>query len=268
MKTASIFLLTALLTFSVSAAVNITHKQTKKAKREYNQYRILNAAPVKYEVHYVINERNGKKTVGDPTSNSTGIGLGNGWYASGSIRLFVDGKCIKVPAKITTEGDTMTFSWDKAVLKMVFPEGSDKIYCQVKTSNAKRLQIGFLGMPGFVYKRKSAMKPYVSTSKANHLLADGQYKVRGGESWFMFYDGEINRRGIPVVILDPADVKSGHVNGSAKSPLISASFDMKKTECRFILMGIPSTHLDAETLYEDLKANSSKYVNTLKKFRF
>lgn len=251
----------------VSAAVNIELKQNKKGNREYNNFRILNSAPVKYNIDYNISERKGVKTVGDRSSSSTGIGLNYGWYNSGCLRIFVNGKTLNTPAKIDRKGDTLTFTWTEAVLKMTFPEGSDRIYCHVSAPGAKNVKLGFLGMPGFLAKRKSEMKSYVSTSKVNHFLNDGKY-ITQGESWFMLYDGEINKRGIPVVILDPAEVKSGEVTGGAKRLLIVAQFAMKKSDCRFILMGIPSGHKDAETLYEDLKANGGKYLESLKKFQF
>ena len=43
---------------------------------------------------------------------------------------------------------------------------------------------------------------------------------------------------------------------------------MKKSDCRFILMGVPAEHMDAETLYEDLKARGAMYLDALKKFQF
>ena len=132
---------------------------------------------------------------------------------------------------------------------------------------AKQVKLGFLGMPGFLPKRKTEYKSYVSTSKINHSLNEGKY-VSQGESWFMLYDLESNRRGIPVVILDPAEVKSGEATGGPKKVLVVAQFEMKKTDCRFVLMGVPSGHMDAETLYEDLKANGEKYLDALKKFQF
>ena len=49
---------------SASCAVNIEHKKEVRKNREYNNYRILNSAPVKYNIDYVISERNGRKTVG------------------------------------------------------------------------------------------------------------------------------------------------------------------------------------------------------------
>lgn len=259
--------LAVIIAVSVMGAVNIDLKQTKKGKREYNNYRILNSSPVKYTVDYNINERNGKKTVGDTSASSTGIGLNNGWYNSGSIRIFVDGKSQTVPAKIENKGDTLIFTWEKASLEMTFPEGSTRIFCRVKAPGAKQVKLGFLGMPGFVPKRKSGMKSYVSTSKVNHLLNDGKY-MTSGESWFMLYDGEFNKRGIPVVLLDPEEVKSGLVTGGSRKLLIVAQFEMKKTDCRFVLMGIPTSHMDAEVLYEDLKANGGKYLNELKNFNF
>ena len=266
MKKTAVFLCVC-AAFCAFGAVNIEHKQNKKANREYNNFRILNSAPVKYNIDYNISERKGVKTVGDRSSSSTGIGLNYGWYNSGCLRIFVNGKTLNTPAKIDRKGDTLTFSWTEAVLKMTFPEGSDRIYCHVSAPGAKNVKLGFLGMPGFLAKRKSEMKSYVSTSKVNHFLNDGKY-ITQGESWFMLYDGEVNKRGIPVVILDPAEVKSGEVTGGAKRLLIVAQFSMKKSDCRFILMGIPSGHKDAETLYEDLKANGGKYLESLKKFQF
>lgn len=264
-KTALFLSLCAVL--CVSGAVNIEHRQNRKGNREFNNFRILNSAPVKYNIDYHISENKGVKTVGDRSSSSTGIGLNYGWYNSGSIRIHVNGKALNMPAKIDRKGDTMTFTWSEAVLKMTFPEGGDKIYCRVSAPGAKNVKLGFLGMPGFLAKRKSEMKSYVSTSKVNHFLNDGKY-ITQGESWFMLYDGEINKRGIPVVMLDPAEVKSGEVTGGAKRLLIAASFDMKKSDCRFILMGVPAEHMDAETLYEDLKARGAMYLNALKKFQF
>lgn len=266
MKKISVFLVSCVV-FCVFGAVNIDHKQIKKANREHNSYRILNSAPVKYAVDYNITDRKGKKTVGDPSSSSTGIGLNNGWYSSGTLRLYLDGKPQMKPADIRCEQDTLTFTWPGAVLKMVFPEGSTQIFCHVTAPGVKRVKLGFLGMPGFVAKRKTPQKSYVSTQKVNHFLNDGKY-VPAGESWFMLYDGEFNKRGIPVVILDPAEVKSGMVTGSAGSLLISASFEMKKNDCRFVLMGIPTSHMDAEVLYEDLKANGEKYLRELRNFQF
>lgn len=255
------------LVFSLFAAVEIEHKKVQKNNREYNTFRILNSAPVKNTLNYNISTYKGVKTVGDRSSASTGIGLANGWYNSGSIRIFVDGKTLNMPAKVESKKDTITFSWDSAVLKMTFPEGSEKIYCHVSAPNAKKLKLGFLAMPGFVPKRKTEMKSYVSTSKVNHFLNEGKYKTQG-ESWFMLFDCESNKRGIPVVILDPKDVKFGEVTGGAKSLLIVAQFEMKKSDCRFVLMGIPSNHMDAETLYEDLRANGNTYLDELRNFNF
>ena len=264
-KTVLLLMLGAFL--SASCAVNIEHKKEIRKNREHNNFRILNSAPVKYTVEYVISERNGKKTVGDSSDAITGIGLNSGWYQGGSLRIFVNGRSLTAPAKIERKGDTMVFTWDKAVLKMVFPEGSEKIYCHVSAPGAKQVKLGFLGMPGFLPKRKTEYKSYVSTSKINHSLNDGNY-VSQGESWFMLYDLESNRRGIPVIILDPAEVKSGEASGGPKRLLVTAQFEMKKTDCRFVLMGVPSGHMDAETLYEDLKANGEKYLDALKKFQF
>ena len=266
MKKTVLFLLLGTV-LSVSGAVNIEHKKEVKKNREYNNYRILNSAPVKYNIDYVISERNGRKTVGDSSSGSTGIGLNCGWYQGGTLRIFVNGRSLTAPAKVERKGDTMVFTWDNAVLKMTFPEGSEKIYCHVSAPGAKQVKLGFLGMPGFLPKRKTEYKSYVSTSKINHSLNDGKY-VSQGESWFMLYDLESNRRGIPVVILDPAEVKSGEATGGPKKVLVVAQFEMKKTACRFVLMGVPSGHMDAETLYEDLKANGEKYLDALKKFQF
>ena len=252
---------------SLHAAVSIEHKQTRKGSREYNSFKILNASPVKYVIDYNISERKGKKTVGDSSASSTGIGLNNGWYGSATLRIGVNGKSLTSPAKISKNAGTLTFTWDEAVLKMTFPEGSDKIFCHVSAPGAQRLTLGFLGMPGFLAKRKTEMKSWVSTEKVNHFLNDGKYQTRG-EVWYMFYDRESNRRGIPVVLLDPSEVKSGNVTGGAKRLLIVSSFEMKKSECRFLLMGIPSGHMDAETLYEDLKANGGKYLEQLKNFQF
>ena len=266
MKKILLFVLAG-VSFSAFCAVNIELKKTQKGTREYNNFKVLNSAPVKYTVDYTVSERNGKKFVGDSSSSSTGIGLNNGWYHGGSIRIFIDGRSLMTPAKIENKGDTLKFTWEKAVLTMTFPEGSDKVFCHVSAPGAKRLQLGFLGMPGFLAKRKSEYKSWVSTSKVNHSLNDGKYVTRG-ESWFMLYDLEINRRGIPVVILDPAEVKAGEASGGPKRLLVSAQFEMKKTHCRFVLMGIPSGHMDAETLYEDLKSNGGRYLEQLKKFQF
>lgn len=266
MKKILLFVLTGVF-FSAFCAVNIELKKTQKGSREYNSFRVLNSAPVKYSVDYNISERKGKKTVGDSSTGSTGIGLNNGWYHGGSLRIFVDGKSLTAPAKIENKGDTLKFIWDETILTMTFPEGSDRVFCHVSALRAKRVKLGFLGMPGFIAKRKSEYKSWVSSSQVNHFLNDGKY-VTKGESWFMLYDGEINRRGIPVVILDPEEVKSGEASGGPKRLLIIAQFEMKKTDCRFVLMGIPSGHMDAETLYEDLKANGGKYLEQLKKFQF
>ena len=43
---------------------------------------------------------------------------------------------------------------------------------------------------------------------------------------------------------------------------------MKQSDCRFVLMGIPSNHMDAETLYEDLRANGNTYLEELRSFNF
>lgn len=260
-----------LFLFSVScslfAAVNIEHKATQKKQRIYNSYRVLNSSPVKYTIDYVVTTIKGVKYVGDRSSKSTGIGLNNGWYSSGSIRIFVDNKSLTTPSKITCKDDTIFFIWDEATLKMTFPEGSDKIYCQVTAKNANKLKLGFLAMPGFLPKRKVEMQSYVSTNKINHFLNDGKYKSNG-EFWYMFYDVVSNKRGIPVVILDPNEVKRSEVDGGAKKLLITSKFEMKTTSCRFILMGIPNNHMDAETLYEDLKENGNKYLQDLKAFKF
>lgn len=249
------------------AEVKIDHKQTVKGPAENNTYKVLNASEVRYVINYNIRTKDGIQTVGDRTSASTGIGLNNGWYSSGSIRIQPDGKNLTTPAKREIDGDLLTFTWENATLKMKFPEGSDKIYCEVSAPNARKLKIGFLVMPGFVSKRKEDFKPYVSTEKVNHLLTDGKYSS-AGESWFMLYDGVINRNGIPAVLLDPAEVKSGAVTGGAKAPVMSAQFEMNKTVCRFILMGYPNSHMDAESFYEDLKANGGKYLNELKSLKF
>ena len=255
------------VTFSLFAIVNIEHKQTQKNNRIYNNYRILNSAPVKYTVDYVISNSKGVKYVGDRSSNSTGIGLTNGWYNSGCIRIIVDNKTLNTPAKIDCKTDTMTFTWNNAVLKMTFPEGSDKIYCHVTAPKAKNLKLGFLAMPGFLPKRKAEFKSYVSTEKINHCLNDKIYNFQG-DSWFMLYDGISNKKGISVVLLDPEKIKAGKINGGAKKVLITAQFEMNTIDCRFILMGIPSNHMDAETLYEDLKENGSKYLKELRSFKF
>jgi len=256
----------------LSAEVKINHKQTTKqipkGEMENNTYKVLNASPVTYTVNYNILTRNGEQTVGDRSANSTGIGLNYGWYMNGSLRIHVDGKSLTTPAKIENQGDTLTFKWENATLKMRFPERSDKIYCEITVPEAKRLRIGFLGNPGFQPKRKQELKPYVSTVKTNHPLAEGKYVIPGGESWFMLYDGVSNRFGIPVVLLDPAEVKSGTVSSHPKTSVIQANFEMNQTDCRFILMGFPNNHMEAESIYEDLKTNGGKYLKELKSFQF
>ena len=249
------------------AAVKIEHKQNTRGQIEANTYRVLNASPIRYSINYNIRTKDGVRTVGDRSASSTGIGLNNGWYANGFLRIYVDGKSLTVPAARTVGDGVLVFKWDKAVLKMHFPEGSDKIYCEISAPGVRRLKIGFLAVPGFLPKRKDEFKPYVSTAKVNHLLTDGKYQS-AGESWFMLYDGISNRNGIPAVILDPAEIKSGVVSGSAKTLLITAHFEMNRPVCRFIVMGFPNSHLDAESFYEDLKANGKKYLEELKSFRF
>ena len=91
------------LVFSLFAAVEIEHKKVQKNNREYNTFRILNSAPVKNTLNYNISSHKGVKTVGDRSSASTGIGLANGWYNSGSIRIFVDGKTLNMPAKVESK---------------------------------------------------------------------------------------------------------------------------------------------------------------------
>ena len=246
----------------LAAEVKIDHKQNTKGEIESNTYRVLNASEVRYVVSYNIRTKDGLQTVGDRTSSSTGIGLNNGWYGSGFLRISVDGKSLTVPAAREISDDLLVFKWENATLKMKFPEGSDKIYCEVSVPDARRLKIGFLAMPGFLSKRKDDFKPYVSTARGNHLLTDGKYRS-AGESWFMLYDGVSNRNGIPAIVLNPAEVKSGAVAGGAKALIISAQFDMNKPVCRFIVMGFPNSHMDAESFYEDLKANGEKYLNDL-----
>ena len=51
------------ISFSAFCAVNIELKKTQKGTREYNNFKVLNSAPVKYSVDYNISERKGKKFV-------------------------------------------------------------------------------------------------------------------------------------------------------------------------------------------------------------
>ena len=138
----------------LQAEVKIEHKQSTKGMMEYNTYRVVDVSPVRYSVSYDIRTQDGMQTVGDRTASSTGIGLNNGWYANGFLRIHVDGKSVTAPAKIETGDGLLVFKWDKVTLKMRFPEGSDKINCEVSAPEARQLKIGFLAFPGFLPKRK------------------------------------------------------------------------------------------------------------------
>lgn len=224
--------------------------------------------PVKYQVSYNLrkDEKTGTFSVGDASTRSTGLGMNYGWYGNGFLRIVVNGKPVTAPATkiVCTEG-TLTFTWPEAVLKLNFPENSDRIFGEITVSPGSSLEVAFLANPGYRHKRTDYI-PWISAGNVNQKLSDG---VRTADApWVMAYDEVENPRGIATLVFDPEQIRKKSFSGTGKSSIITLHFSVKENRFRFILQGIPGSHMDAETLHGGFMKNSGKYLEELKQFQF
>lgn len=257
--------------FSALAANAENRIQEKTASpREGSTYRTFSVlgGPVKYQFSYNIrkDEKTGMVSVGDASTRSTGLGVNYGWYGNGFLRIIVNGKPVTAPAaKIVCADGTLAFTWPEAVLKLNFPENSDRIFGDIAVTPGSNLEIAFLANPGYKHKRTDYV-PWISTGNVNQKLSEGVPSVDA--PWVMAYDEVENPRGIAALVFDPEQIRKRTFSGTGKSPIITLQFNVKGNRFRFILLGIPGSHMDAETLHDAFMENGKKNLEELKQFQF
>ncbi len=224
--------------------------------------------PVKYQLNYRIrkNQASGLESVGDTSTRSTGLGLNYGWYANGFLRVVIDGKSVTAPAsEIVSLGKILVFRWPNVTLKLSLPENSDRIFGEITAPTGSNLMVAFLANPGYKNKRQDYL-PWITSGNAHRKLSKETPFVQS--HWIMAYDGMDNPRGIASILFNPEQMQNIEFSGTGKSSIISILFKVRENRFRFMLQGIPDSHLDAESLFETLQEKGDQFLEELKQFQF
>lgn len=262
-------ILPVIVFFTLAASAENRIQEKTVSPREGITYRTFSVlgGPVKYQISYNSrkDEKTGMFSVGDTSTHSTGLGMNYAWYGNGFLRIAVNGKFVTAPAaKIACNEGALTFTWPEVVLKLNFPENSDRIFGEITVAPGNNLEVAFLANPGYRHKRTDYV-PWISSGNVNQKLPG----VRAVEApWIMAYDEMENPRGIAALVFDPEQIRKHSFSGTAKSPIIPLQFSVKGNRFRFILQGIPASHMDAETVHDGFMKNSEKYLEELKQFQF
>lgn len=263
-------LLSLIIFFTLVANAENRIQEKKVSPRKgitYRTYSLL-GGPVKYQISYNSrkDEKTGMFSVGDTSTHSTGLGMNYAWYGNGFLRIAVNGKFVTAPAeKIACNEGTLTFTWPEVDLNLNFPENSDRIFGEITVAPGNNLEVAFLANPGYRHKRTDYVS-WISSGNVNQKLSD---RIRPVEApWIMAYDEMENPRGIAALVFDPEQIRKKSFSGTGKSSIITLHFSVKGNRFRFILQGIPGSHMDAETLHGGFMKNSGKYLEELKQFQF